>query len=241
MAIKFYVVNHKNNERRQRMIDRFDKFGIIPKFIPEAINDHDPRVVELDKTYVPGGFSVISQMVNHLDCIQHFANTSEEGDYGVVCEDDIHLHKDMMTILPRLIIDYEKHGLDIMLLGYLMNHKIIPNDAYRNQCLGIRKVSESEDGSISYFDYGKELWGAQMYLFNLRAAKSIIETLNMEYARSGLHTYSPDWAITKFGRKMCIYPMMGVEEGMSTSQAHLGQYAFHMACHYANYDPTMYS
>ena len=50
---------------------------------------------------------------------------------------------------------------------------------------------------------------------------------------------SPDWALTKFGKAVAMYPMLAVEEGVVVTD-HVGQKNFHQACVAENFNKDLH-
>ena len=92
--------------------------------------------------------------------------------------------------------------------------------------------------------YEDHLWGAHMYMLDRKTAQKFLSIYTVEYSRESLKDdniphFSPDWTLTKNGRRAVVYPMMGVEEGhVATSDQ--GQAEFHKACHQRHYNPAYY-
>lgn len=224
-----YIVNFKNPERKQRMLNRFRHFGIEPKFVNE-VECTDPRLVDfsIDK----GTKRIWAIMVQHLDCIRDFYENSEDT-HCIVCEDDIHISKNFDKLLPRTIETFNKLNLDVLMLGYLLPFKIDKHSNYYPIMY--------DDNDLSYHRYHDDTWGTQMYLISRKYAKFLLDKYTIEYAWNNLGTfnYSPDWVMTKNGEKSMVYPMLAVEEGVNVSDDYY-QNLFHTNCHKTNFDPELY-
>jgi GR25 family glycosyltransferase involved in LPS biosynthesis len=223
LQVPIYVVNYKNDERKQRMINRFKDIGMDLIFIPPVTVD-DPRL-----KYLPHK-RTSSIMVQHLDCIKHFVKDTS-CNYCIVCEDDILISKHFHEKLPKIIQDFEDLELDSLLLGYLLCHPIIEG----NWHFPVFKQRE-DDTELSYRGYPDDIWGSQMYLISRKQGETLLSTFTPDYALDNLDVvpYNPDWTITKHGKRAILYPMMAVEEG-NTNTDHSGQNEFHRQCFERNY------
>ena len=223
--VVFYVVNFKDDARKQRMISRFDQFGIDLHFV-NPVFENDPRLQN-----TPLYKRTSSIMLQHLDSLRHFyENTSAK--YCIVCEDDIHVSKHLHDHLPKIIQDFEALELDLLLLGYLY-----PYGLHGNPYFPLIKTTES----YTYHGYPDDIWGSQMYLISRKHAKSLLDKFTIEFAVEQIEKvhYNPDWTITKSGKRALISPMIAVEEGDDKSN-HAGQTEFHRMCHLGNYNPSVH-
>lgn len=216
--IKIYIINHNNPVRRKKMAARFKELEVDCEFI-KGCGPSDERLNSLkigDKHTAPCMFS-------HLDCLEAFLNT--EYDYCIVCEDDIHLRKSFKSDIPMIIRDFEDLGLDILLLGYLLDFN--PRGS----------VEFPIKNKYTYHEYGDGLWGTQMYLVNKKYARVIYDKYHN--GPPDEVPFASDWTVTKNGNKAMIYPMLGVEEGNSGSDDYW-QRKYHNDCHTFNYEETLY-
>ena len=98
--VVFYMINFNDDNRKKRMIDRFEFLNLDLQFV-NPIYESDIR---LSGTNLYKRTSAI--MLQHLDSIRHFyENTS--GKYCVVCEDDIYISKNLAKDLPEIIKNFE--------------------------------------------------------------------------------------------------------------------------------------
>jgi GR25 family glycosyltransferase involved in LPS biosynthesis len=197
-------------------------------WIPSNPLNSDPRIQHL----TPGQQPYASLMWNGLDCMEHFLKQTTS-QFCIVMEDDIHLKKTFLKDLPLICQDFEDLNLDILLLGYLLNCN--PSLYYKQ--LGLTPLIKS--ANYSYFDYGENLWGTQMWMVSRNSAPKYLSKFTMEEMNSGKIPWSPDWCTSKYGQKACIYPMLGVENGESLKKDP-GQVWFHQQCHLAQYDANLY-
>ena len=214
-----YVINFKNDERRERMITRFKEINLELLFVP-PVTQQDKRL-----KYLPHK-RTCSIMVQHLDSIRHFLEQTNSN-YCIVCEDDIMISKQFHNELPKIIQDFEDLELDILLLGYLF-----PGSIHGNWHFPVLKNRDE----YSYHNYPDDIWGSQMYLISRKQAELLVNTFTPEYALKNLDQmhYNPDWTITKCGKRAIIYPMLAVEEGVTTTDDQ-SQNDFHKRCFERNY------
>lgn len=220
--ISFYCVSFNDEERKEKMVNRFKAVDLELKFI-DPVFQTDERVQNADEK------RTWSIMLQHLDSIRDFYENTTN-DYVVVCEDDILISKNINTELPTIIKHFEELELDVLLLGYLIHYSPHNNGYYPTYL-----TNETH----TYFDYPNDLWGSQMYLVSRKHAKYLLEHYTIEHAIASIGTepYSSDWTITKKGKKAIIYPMLAVEEG-ATKTDHGFQNYFHQKCHEFNYNSS---
>lgn len=223
--VVYYVINFKDDARKQRMISRFDQIGVDLHFV-NPVSENDPRLQNM-----PRYKRTSSIMLQHLDSIRNFyENTSAK--HCIVCEDDIHVSKYLNERLPQIIRDFDALDLDLLLLGYLY-----PYGLHGNPHFPLIKTSEH----YTYHGYPDDTWGSQMYLISRKHAKFLLDKFTMEFAIEQIEKvhYNPDWTITKNGKRALITPMIAVEEGDDKSN-HAGQTEFHRMCHLGNYNPNVH-
>ena len=223
--VVFYVINFKDDARKQRMISRFDQIGFDLHFV-NPVSETDPRLQNM-----PLYKRTSSIMLQHLDSIRNFyENTSAK--HCIVCEDDIHVSKYLHEHLPRIIQDFEALDLDLLMLGYLY-----PYGVYGNPHFPLIKTNEN----YSYHGYPDDIWGSQMYLISRKHARFLLDKFTIEFAIEQIEKvpYNPDWTITKNGKRALISPMIAVEEGEDKSN-HTGQTEFHRSCHVGIYNSNVH-
>lgn len=205
---RFFVLSTEQSPKHSIMLDRFQQVGIKSEII-EEIKFTDPRISKHNDSHG----RCLSIMYGHLEMIKSFLESGLE--YGIMCENDLFLRKDILKQIPIVIRDYEKHGLDIMLLSYLMTRHPLQITALG----GVQIFDETSNLPFRYCRYGDELWGAQMYLISRAHAYRLITKFNEEYFDrkiSGnypsLRENSSDWTITKYGDRALISPMLAVED-----------------------------
>lgn len=228
--IPIYVISFNNPERKQRMIDRFNKLDfkkII--FTPEVYKD-DKRISNLSdrENYDKIEKRTWSIMLQHLDSVRDFYNNNES-DICIICEDDITISKDFNEKLQDIIQKFYELNLDVLMLGYLIPFKIHNYNPYFKQI--------DHFNNYTYYTYPNDLWGTQMYMISRKYANFLLDTFTIEYAYKNIGTenhFSSDWIITKNGNRALIYPMIAVEEGVNLSDDYY-QGLFHKTCYDVNY------
>ena len=239
----FYCLSFNNEERKKQMEERFEKLQITCKIY---------KGVGFDDTRLKGHEGVVwSNMFGMLDMIKDFYYNSEN-EFGIFCENDIYIHKDLVNNLPKIIDDFKLLNLDVLLLGYLINFEI--TDGYLNFAL----KSSNKNLHFIYRNYPNNLWGSQMFMYSKKHAKYLIDKYTLEYAtnscnKNKIHDklneeqsvnecvfndnyscFSPDWSLTKEGNRAIIYPMMAVESSYNSNDY------YHNSCTNCNYDPTLF-
>lgn len=205
------------------MIRRFTDEGLPLEFV-EPVEQTDARI----QTAPPAERRTWSIMWSHLDMIKTFLESDAE--FGIFTEDDILIRKGLKRLLPEVVAAYKRLDLEILLLGYLLNYRPV-------QVITPPEFSQLEN--YTYFNYHDELWGSQMYLLDRRTARKFLQNYTVELTRNSQTPFSPDWTLTKDGRRAAIYPMLAVEAG-EVATTHQGQAEFHRRCAEAQLDDNYY-
>ena len=129
----------------------------------------------------------------------------------------------MKDKLPQIIHDFEDLKLNVLLLGYLVNHDFKNNFLNENsqfyspfQCL----KGETKNFEHAYYTYPDDHWGSQLYMLSRKQVEFLVSKyneINWKKAQDGnpienWKEYSPDWSITKEGNRALLFPMVAVEE-----------------------------
>ena len=220
MDLEVYCINFMDEERRVKMIHRFESQGIPVHFV-DPVYKTDPRIDPiLDKR-------ITSIMLQHMDSIRHFYEKTTNA-YAIICEDDILISKTFAEDLPKILKIYNELKLDVLLLGYLLPFKLT-KDHPEFKLL-------KEDDRYAFYDFPYHLWGSQMYLIHREHAKFLLDKYTIAYAIADIsRPYNPDWTLTKDMSKALIYPMLALEEGIEKSNAP-GHSNYHMTCFLTNYN-----
>lgn len=225
MDLPIYVISYDNEERKNRMINRFNILGCKNVTYLPGVSMEDDRITSLKDrpNYNKIHFRVWATMLAHMDAVKKFYFETTEN-ICIICEDDIHISRKFNNVIPSIITDFNSFNLDVLLLGYLLPFKL--------KCDPIKYL---------YYKYSRDVWGAQMYMISRKYAKYLIDKYTIEYAYEniGIKPYSSDWIITKDGNKLMIYPMIAVEEGTITTLSD-DQSKFHKKCHDVHYDQNLY-
>ena len=228
MSYDIYCLSFKNPERKAQMEARFKQLEIDCIF-SDGVDNNDPRIANNEGV----GWSM---MLGALDILQRFYNSGKE--FGIFCENDVYLHKDLKTMLPKIIEDFKLLSLDVLLLGYLIPFEI------KSHYQGFELNCDNTNLNYVYHNYPNDLWGGQMILFSKKYAKAILDKYTVEYAikartDTSLPPFSGDHTITKDGNRAIIYPMLAVETA-DKAYGHWGQGTFHENCKKCNYNPDIY-
>ena len=238
MNIPVYVVNYKNEERKNKMTERFNTVGINPIFIKE-VHANDNRLnynidINLKRVW--------SIMLQHLDCMRDFFENTDKT-HCIVCEDDIYISKNISNDIENIVKNFDELELDILMLGYLLPFKIDNNNYHHNHYFPVLNNTNinTNNNEHTYNSYPDDTWGTQMYLISRNYAEFLLNKFTPQFAFENIDTlnYNPDWIITKNGKRALINPMIAVEEGINLSD-HEGQINFHKSCCECNYNPDIY-
>lgn len=220
-SVAVYAFSFNNPERMKRMNIRFESVGYPIHWVPPVLTS-DARIPTDEPQKRTHAI-----MLNHLDMIVAFLASNNQ--YGIFCEDDIYIRRDFSVLMPSIIEGYKRHGLDVLLLGYLMNYVPLSIQTFRGHDL--------LETPPLFMNYDDGLWGSQMYMMDKTAALKVLEAF--QDVQSVKEFYSPDWTITKFGKRALVYPMLAVEEGNVVTD-HVGQQTFHKQCTAIHYDPILH-
>uniref|UniRef100_A0A6C0ERX5 Glycosyltransferase n=1 Tax=viral metagenome TaxID=1070528 RepID=A0A6C0ERX5_9ZZZZ len=238
-----YCLSFNNETKKQNMKRRFDAININCIF-NEGVSFDDERLANRGLSLQ--GNQVWSCMYGHLDMINHFYyNTDKQ--FGIFCEDDIYIHKDLKNIIPKVIVDFVILKLDVLLMGYLVQYKITEHHAgYPLKYIPNNDCSDTEGNIYQYHSYPNEVWGSQMYMLSRSHAKYLLDTYSASsgFAEKSILPdatcpFSPDWIITKEGNRALISPLLAIEDNSYNSH-HYGQNSFHRSCHEAHFDEKLF-
>jgi hypothetical protein len=240
-----YCVSAPGNEaRRARMQERMAQVELSCEFLhaPLTAADVEKLVAATGQPKSDGlEYRTTAIMLDHLALIRRFVHETSAS-HVIVCEDDIYLRRTIKQDLPSIVREFDARELDVLLLGYLWPH---------------REVDDVAVSGYRFCDYDDELWGSQMYLLSRRHATHLVETYTLAWAianadawadawansHASAHVdvkpFSPDWILTKVGRRARLYPMLAVEEG-GTPTTHVNQIEVHRQCAEAQYDPALF-
>ena len=232
-----YCLNYNNEQKRASMSARFQQLG-LPLFLYDGVGHDDPR---LDKVRDdPALRRLWSVTYGHLDMLEQFLATDRA--FGVFCEDDIVVNRELAYHLPHVMNDMGTHGIDFLLLGYMTTAPIRPS--FMHTHLGNTDVPYCTRPEWSYFSYPAYQWGVHMYMVTRAGAQELVRTFQAprsapattfaqatsfaqattfaqatSFAETTLSTpdtsFSPDWTLSKCPtvRSALMYPMLAVEDG----------------------------
>lgn len=211
------------------MTERFEKEGLHLEFV-DPVEADDARVMPAPHNQK----RTWSIMLSHLDMLKTFLESDAE--YGVFCEDDIYIRKGFHTYIDTLVHNYKKYELEILLIGYLLPHSPAEINVHPDF-----KMLESQ---LLFLKYTDDLWGSQMYMLDRQTASNFLSIYTVGYAlkserNPNIPYFSPDWTLTKAGKRAIVYPMLAVEEGAVVT-SHAGQASFHQRCTAFNYNADLY-
>lgn len=214
MSYRFYCLSYKNDYRKYRMMGRFLRLN-IEHFISEGVGPEDVRLQNFRRN--------CSCTHGHIDNLKRFINSDVE--YGIFCEDDIYINKNLKDFIPKILKDYELLQVNVLLLGYLIYSN--PNEN--------NKIENFSNLNFSYYRYPDNLWGTQMFMMNKFWAKFLLNYLENHFDEDNPDLpFSADWTITKLGKRAMIYPMLAVEDG-EKNYSDFGQQAAHKGTFNHNY------
>ena len=223
-----YIVNYKDDERRNKMVNRVKSTGLDAHFVVPVSTD-DPRIRDQPITdFEKRNWSIFFQ---HVDCMRNFYENTTY-DYCIVCEDDVMISCKLGENLPKIINLYDQTNLDVLLLSYLWPYDVAEDNYF---------PVLYKDDEFKIQGYPIDLWGAHMYFFSRNHAKTMVDRYTPEYAlaQTSEQPFCTDWQFTKLGNRGLIVPMMGVEEG-DVKTDHQGQADFHRSVFEYNYHPDKF-
>jgi hypothetical protein len=227
---EFYCLSYHNETRATAMTRRFAAVGVALNIHP-GVEHSDERIAGREASADLA--RLWSVTYGHLDMIRAFLATKKR--YGLFCENDVCIHKDLVTELPAVMEAVDRTGVHIMLLGYMTVTKL------GTWMHGYNLLHA--DAKRTYMTYPNDQWGVHLYMLTRAGAQHVLDLYAGGYAdltRGRADApFSPDWTISKIQRRGLVYPMLAVEDGVDDMDhyQHCGQYSFHMATHAANYIP----
>ena len=234
-----YCLNFKNEVRAESMKTRFAGLDAI---LHPGVPTTDPRIA--GRGLIPHTEKCWSCMYGHLDMIREFLE-KDSRNYAIFCEDDIMIDSSFKTKLEHVLADFEAMQMDTMLLGYLITYPLVgeTNGSFGKYRQSIYvDLDTTETTTFRYYDYG-DIWGTQMYLLSRKQATRIVEKYANGYADENrtIAPFSADWTITKEGRRCIVYPMLAIEDGLTSyGDDEGGQHDFHMMAHRSHLHVSKY-
>jgi GR25 family glycosyltransferase involved in LPS biosynthesis len=223
-----YVVSYNSPKRAAEMTARFEKIGLKLN-VHTGVQMDDPRLQFSDVLHAK---RLASVFYGHLDNIAEFYKTGKP--YGLFCEDDVHIHKDLGKELPIIMGEFNAMQLDILLLGYMTTNTI---EWWQT---GYPLVYDGAPAKYRYHRYPQDQWGIHLFMISRSYAKTLLDVYGPDYASRAhsdpsLVCCNPDWTLSKYTQRRALrYPMMAVEDGKGEYE-HYGQGEFHRESHRRNY------
>ena len=224
-----YTVAYNSPERAAQMTERFSKIG-LPLNVHTGVQMYDPRLRFAGEDL--SAKRLASVFYGHLDNIARFYETGKP--FGLFCEDDVHIHKDLGKELPIIMGEFNAMKLDILLLGYMTTKTI---EWWQH---GYPLVYDGGLAPYRYHRYPHDQWGIHLFMISRTYAKTLMEVYGSDYAEKA-HTdpsmtcCNPDWTLSKYTSNRALrYPMLAVEDGKGNYDHH-GQGEFHRESHRKNY------
>jgi len=224
-----YTVAYNSPERAAKMTERFANVGLRLN-VHGGVQMDDPRLAFAGDD-LPAK-RLASVFYGHLDNISDFYKSGKP--YGLFCEDDVHIHKDLGKELPIIIGEFNAMQLDILLLGYMTTNVIEWWHA------GYPLVYDGREAPYRYHRYPQEQWGIHLFMISRSYAKTLLAVYGSDYAAKAYKNpdmvcCNPDWTLSKYTANRALrYPMMAVEDGKGNYD-HYGQGEFHRQSHRMNY------
>ena len=222
------------------MEESFEKAGLSQRYnFYDGVSADDPPITQLTAGRTEN--KAFSIMFGHLGLIDAFYR-DENVAFGIFCENDVLLCKDIVSLLPQVLEQYHKLNLDVLLLGYLLPFRLDQQDP------SFPRVGEAVvHGSRSYtlHSFPQDLWGAQMYVLSKESAKTLLDKYGAGYVEKGLkdttmQPFASDWTITKDGRRALVYPMLALENGRVQRIPDPAHATFHENCFNAQFEEGMF-
>ena len=224
-----YTVAYNSPERAAQMTERFAKVG-LPLNAHAGVQMDDPRLEFAGDDL--SAKRLASVFYGHLDNIAKFYETGKP--FGIFCEDDVHIHKDLGKELPIIMGEFNAMKLDILLLGYMTTKTI----EWWQQNYPL--VYDGVHAPYRYHRYPNDQWGIHLFMISRSYAKTLLEVYGPDYAANAykdpnMTCCNPDWTLSKHTANRALrYPMLAVEDGKGNYDHH-GQGEFHRESHRQNY------
>ena len=194
----FVCIYSNSAYQKTNMRDRFAQIGI-------DCNYHHVPDNMINKT--TAGSTEYTDC-DHLQMIFDFYYATTKA-YGIFCEAEIYIHKDLRAILTKILSDFSVLKLDILLLGYQVHFPITESMVTRGFPL---KRAITARSAYTYHDYPDDLAGTQMYVLSRKHAKYLLDKYYTGYVNktfvdnTGRPFSSTGFIITREGNKALISP-----------------------------------
>jgi hypothetical protein len=237
------------NKRKVAVTEKFRTLG-LEVFVCPGVSYNDSRID--GKNLSDNDKKVWSTCYGHLEMIHRFYNQTDCS-VGIFCEDDILIHKDFKSLLPKIYEEFEKMNFEVLLIGYLCENEI---DKYSNY--KTIKYFYTRYKFLEYPDDGT--WGTQMYMLSRKSAGEILNLYYEGYADKTLNNksltpFASDWLITKYQsnssshspgpKRALIYPQIVIEDDFLNKEKYtpgsdVGQTEARDRCYMFSYKPDTF-
>lgn len=218
-SYQFYCLSFNDKDKMKKMKEKFNVLNIDCKFY-SGIKNNDPRISNYTNLFNKRQKSIT---YSHLDIIYDFYYKSD-ATYAIICEDDILINKHIVFVLEKIIKDFDKMNLNILLLGYMLPYKLEKYHLYSDYPLKRPKITDS---FYTYHDYPEYLAGTQMYMITRVYAKYILDYYNICMLLD--KHFILDKLFIKDGNKALLYPMIAIEDQNQKD-------GYHAFCHKTHYN-----
>jgi hypothetical protein len=194
----FMCIYSNGTYQKTNMRERFAQIGI-------DCNYHGIPNNMINKTTAS---SIEYADCDHLQMIFDFYYGTNKA-YGIFCEAEIYIHKDLKAILAKILSDFSVLKLDILLLGYHVHFPITESMVTRGFPL---KKAMTARSAYTYHDYPDDLAGTQMYVLSRKHAKYLLDKYYTGYFdktfldNTGRPFSATGFIITREGNKALISP-----------------------------------
>ena len=260
-----YVVNYGNDVRRYDMIQRVAHLlpGVRVHFSP-GLSVSDPIFKDL------GAFPLRTWAVvlDHLANIRHFYESNKP--YGLFCEDDLMVHRDLSKLLPQVYKNCMENNWDVCLLASLLLEPppessvvgvgptcdqnsdgvqvttqvstVVSTEVTTQATVRVTTQVTTEVTTVrKYYTYTDDMWGAHMYVLSREYARYLLEKYTLEWAQANpTIPFCSDWTITKDASSRVLLYPPLGVEEGSVGCDDWSQIQFHRQSHLFMYDPRFY-
>lgn len=165
--------------------------------------------------------------IDHLCMIYDFYYKTQDS-YGVFCENDIYIHMDINSMLPKILCDFKLLNLDILLLGYLTPFPVDKSAVKRGFSL---KRETHVKSKYMYHNYPDDLNGSQMYILSRNHAKHILDKYYDTYigtiAKNDEHFPPLNLLLTTASSRALISPAVACIKNVHNIELHLNSMRAH--------------
>lgn len=197
---------YSNPKQKTNMMSRFARTGINCKYYSSITSNNDGAT-----EFTCG---------DHLHMIREFYYDTTMS-YGIFCEAEIHIHKDLGEIMTKILSDFNILQLDVLLLGY--DIPCIADEIMLATEFPLKREPNSR-AKYKYHDYPYDVVGKQMYIISRNHAIYILDKYYTGYITKtcidsdGLPFSLSDFIITSDGNTALISPALAVVNTKNKSE-----------------------